>query len=306
MTNNSEDKKSEDKISNDNKDNVEKQEINLQFHWYLFSIFSVYLGSFFFPGIIVMYFMLLFFEPYVLRTTNFISLFTELKPLLVLLITPLVFIGCYLLHMFFVALLTRLFWRFTEKMSPSKDGIIPRNVPSKTLNYYHIRSFIIKYPKYLFTKGAFPWLITWLYNFVGSNKIGKGTTLEEQICADKFIRIGKNCFIGINSVLTSHLVEGIFGNVVYFEVKLGDNVTCGAFNTIGPGCELKDNCHLLPLGSTAKFYFMKGDHYYFGLPFRKIFKKKVMDYLDLTEEDLKRSEELDKQRQSKNKMKEKK
>ena len=43
MTNNSEDKKSEDKISNDNEDNVEKHEINLQFHWYLFSIFLQYL-----------------------------------------------------------------------------------------------------------------------------------------------------------------------------------------------------------------------------------------------------------------------
>ncbi|MFX1257544.1 MAG: hypothetical protein ACFFAN_06785 [Promethearchaeota archaeon] len=296
--------KSEEQIPSSKEKEVEKHEINLQFHWYLLSIFLVYAISFSIPGIIFMLYLLLFFVPYFLGTHNFFSIFTELNPLIALITMPLIIIGCYLLRLLFIALITRILWRITEKKSPSKDGIIPRNIPSKTLDYYHIRSFLIKYPKYIFTKGAFPWLITWLYNFVGSNKIGKGTTIEEQICGDKFIKIGKNCFIGVNSVLTSHLVEGLFGNVIYFKVKLGDNVTMSAFDIIGPGCELGDNCYIFPLASTAKYYVLKGNNYYYGLPLRKIFKKKIKEYLNVSEEDFNRNKELtEKQIQLKNKAK---
>ena len=63
---------------------------------------------------------------------------------------------------------------------------------------------------------------------------GKGSTIEESVGSDKFIGVGKNCYIGVNSTLASHLVRGIFGNISYFEVKLKDNVTLAAMNQIGP------------------------------------------------------------------------
>jgi hypothetical protein len=195
----------------------------------------------------------------------------------------------YLLHLFFIAVITRLWWSLTEKMCPTKNGVIPRNVPSDTLNYYHIRSFIIKYGKYAFTKGIFPWFANWYYNFVGSCKIGKGTTIEEEISADKFIDVGDNCYVGVNSAICSHTVEGIFGRIPYFEIKLGNNVTCSAFGIVGPGCELSDNSYVLPLGGFGKNSKAKGFHYYFGLPARKIFHKKLMDYLKITDADLEKN-----------------
>jgi hypothetical protein len=36
----------------------------------------------------------------------------------------------------------------------------------------------------------------------------------------------------------------------------------------------------------------KGNSYYYGMPLRRIFKKKVMEYLKVSEEDLNRAEEL--------------
>jgi acetyltransferase-like isoleucine patch superfamily enzyme len=156
---------------------------------------------------------------------------------------------------------------------------------------------MIKYPKNSVIKGPFPWLANWMYNFIGTNEIGKGTTIEEQACGAKFIEVGDNCYIGVNSILTSHLVEGIFGNIAYFKIKLGNNVTFSALNCIAPGTEINDNSYLLPLACTSKFNNLKGNNYYFGIPLRKIFTKKLQGFLQLTKEDFDRDEELRKKQQ---------
>ncbi|GAG96489.1 unnamed protein product [marine sediment metagenome] len=132
---------------------------------------------------------------------------------------PVVIIICYLVHLFSIGIATKIIWAITERISPTKDGIIPRNIKSKAADYYHIRSFILKYGKNVFTKGIFPWLSNWFYNFAGTSIIGKGTTIEESLVNDKYINVGKNCYIGIASSLASHVVDGIFGNISYFEVK---------------------------------------------------------------------------------------
>ncbi|TFG28939.1 MAG: hypothetical protein EU532_04200 [Promethearchaeota archaeon] len=294
----------EETISSDNYKEIEPKEVNMQYHLYLFFFIVIYFGSFLLPGILYMLYYLVIFQPFVLENPNFLSLFTNLNSLLALLLFPVIMIISYFLHLVFIGIVTKLWWSFTEKMSPTKDGIILRSVPSDTLNYYHIRSFIIKYGKYAFTKGIFPWLSNWFYNFVGSSKIGKGSTIEEEIVADKYIDVGENCYVGVNSAICSHVVEGIFGRIPYFEIKLHDNVTCSAFNIVGPGCDIGENSYLLPLGSTGKHQNTKGGNYYFGLPARKIFTKKVMNYLKISQEDLERDKQL-REAQLTNKQKEK-
>jgi acetyltransferase-like isoleucine patch superfamily enzyme len=145
---------------------------------------------------------------------------------------------------------------------------------------------MIKYGKNSFVKGIFPWLSNWFYNFVGSSKVGKGSTLEESICNERFGIVGKNCYFGASSTLATHLVDGTFGNINYFHVKVGDNVTAAATNLISAGSELHDNSYLLPIASAGKHSVLKGNNYYWGIPLRKIFRKKTMDYLDLTPTEL--------------------
>jgi len=285
-------KTSKKSVQNYENNEIIKQEINLQFHWYLASFFVIFFGSLIIPAIILMVYVMLFYLPSFLETKSFILLFTQLKPFLASLFMPLIIILCYLIHIFIVGLITRWFWRITERKSPSKTGIIPRNIPSKTLNYYHIRSFMIKYPKNAVIRGPFPWLINFLYNFVGTNKIGKGTTIEEQFGADKFVDIGKNSYIGVNSGFSSHAVEGIFGNIAYAKIKLGDNVTTAALNCLAPGVEINDNSSLFPLAGATKYSTLKGDNYYYGVPLRKIFKKKVSHYAGITEEQLNEADSL--------------
>lgn len=291
----------EDELKNE----IIKEEVKMQFHWYMLSFFIIYFGSFLIPGIIFISYIMLAYKPYFLDYGTFISLFTDLRSLLASIFMPFVLIICYLIHLFLVALITRWLWRFTEKKSPSKSGIIPRNIPSKTLNYYHIKSFLIKYPKNAFSRGPFPWLLKWMFNFVGTNRIGKGAVIEEQLAGDRFVEIGENTYIGTNPGISSHAVDGIFGNISFAKVKIGNNVTSAGFNCFAPGIEIGDNSWWLPMTGATKYNILKGNSFYFGAPLRKIFKKRLMEYLQITEEDLKRAEKLNRKLSSLNKRKNK-
>ncbi|MFW9941716.1 MAG: hypothetical protein ACFFFT_11805 [Candidatus Thorarchaeota archaeon] len=278
---------------NISEEQVPLEELKIQYFLYLLIFFTIYFTSYLIPVILFFTYVFLFFLPYFLETTSIISLFTEIKPIVSLISFPPVLISCYLIRLFFVGLITREFWRLSEKKSPSKSGIIPRNFASKTLDYYHMRSFMIKYGKNTFTKGAFPWLSNWFYNFVGSSKIGKGSTLEESVGNDKFIDVGENCYIGVNSTLASHLVEGTFGNIAYFKIKVGNKVTVAGANQIGPGVEMNDDSCLLPLATAFKHSILKGNNYYWGIPLRKIFRKKIIQYLDVSSQDLEINENIE-------------
>ncbi|GAF81239.1 unnamed protein product, partial [marine sediment metagenome] len=179
-------------VSTDSEDSEEEpviEELNMQYGLYMFLFFVIYYISWIGPGFIFMAYFMMVFREYFLDAPTFIAIFTELNPLLALLLMPLVIIVCYLVHLLLLGLATKIIWATTEKISPSKNGIIPRNIKSKAADYYHIRSFILKYGKNTFVKGIFPWLSNWFYNFVGASKIGKGTTIEESLVNDKFITV---------------------------------------------------------------------------------------------------------------------
>jgi len=287
----------------DSGSDIPRELVHFQYHKYMAFFFAIYVGSYLAPVIVLMFYLFLILKPLFLEVDSLIVILTGPDTLIVFLTIPLVVIIFYLSHLFFLGVFTRIFWRYTEKKSPSKDGIIPRDINSKTADFYHYRSFMIKYGKNAFMKGFFPWLINWFLNFVGAGVIDKGTTFEESVLNDRNIVVGKNCYIGVNSTLCTHVVEGIFGNIIYFKIVLGENVTLGGFNQIGPGGDLKENSYLLPMAAATKFNTTKGDNYYFGMPLRRIFKKKIMNYLKISENDLSRAEEL-RVRQEKKKLEE--
>ncbi len=278
-----------------------KQEPSARYQWCGLVFITTYFISWFIPGVFFFSYTYLFFVPFVLETTNFMTLFLDLRSLITFFCFPLVLMGAYLLHLLITALAIKFWYAVSQRIVSSKEGIIPRNITSKTLNLYHIRSFILKYPKNLVVKGLFPWLFTWVFNFIGSCEYGKGTTVEEEVLGDKFAETGENCYIGPNASLATHLVEGIFGNIYYFKIKCGDNVTVSCESPLAPGTHLEDDTYVLPLGAALKFTRNKGDNYYFGMPIRRIFTRKVKSYLDLTDEDLERAEMLNKKRRAKKK-----
>ena len=285
--------------SEDSEEETVIEEVRMQYGIYMLLFSIIYYISWIGPGFIFMAYFMMVFRAYFLEAPTFVAIFTELNPLLALLLMPIIIIICYLVHLLFTGFATKIIWAITEKISPSKNGIIPSNIKSKAADYYHIRSFILKYGKNVFVKGIFPWLSNWYFNYLKASNIGKGTTIEESILNDKFLTVGENCYIGFNSSLATHVVEGIFGNISYFEIKLKDNITFAAMNAIGAGSEVSDNSFLLPLASAQKHAIIgsqgekKRFGYYFGLPLRKIFKKKLKDYLGLSLEDLERNENME-------------
>ncbi|MFW9818683.1 MAG: hypothetical protein ACFFE5_03655 [Candidatus Thorarchaeota archaeon] len=279
----------------ENKEEIVKEEIKLQYHIYISIFIVIFYSSWVLPGICFFWYFLQVFIPHFLDVANFFLIFIQLESLLTFLSMPFVLIGCYLLHLFLIGLSTKIFWAISEKISPTKEGIIPRNISSKVANYYHIRGFMIKYGKNAFNKGVFPWLNNWFFNFVGSSKIGKGTTLEESVVNDKFLEIGNNCYLGVNSALATHVVEGIFGNISYFKIKFGDNVTGATTNLIGAGSEIRDNSFMLPLACATKHSIVgkpPSVNYYWGMPLRRIFRKKLMNYLGVSIKDLEINENI--------------
>ena len=276
----------------DSGDDIYRENVEFQYHKYFGIFLCIYCGSYLIPAIGLMFYLFLVFKPLFLGVTDLIVMFTSIESLLIFLTFPLVIICAYLIRLYFVGIITRIFWRYTERKSPTKDGIIPRNITSKTLDFYHYRSFMIKYGKNSFMKGIFPWLSNWFFNFVGASVIEKGSTFEETVSSDRNVHVKRNVYMGVNSALAAHLVEGIFGNIIYFRVNVGDNSTLGGFNIIAPGCELNDNSYLLPMAAATKYNTTQGKNYYYGMPLRRIFKKKIMGYLKISEEDLKHSEDL--------------
>jgi len=226
----------------------QKEMVQFQYYKYMAFFFFIYIGSYLVPVIALMFYLFLILKPLFLDVESFIVILTSLDSLLIFLTIPLVVVVFYLSHLFFLGFFTRILWSYTEKRSPSKDGIIPRDIHSKTADFYHYRSFMIKYGKNAFMKGIFPWLANWFFNYVGAGIIDKGTTFEESVLNDRHIDVGKNCYIGVNSTLCTHVVEGIFGNIIYFKIVLGENVTLGGFNQIGPGAELKKKLLFITIG----------------------------------------------------------
>ncbi len=273
--------------------NKNMNEVQKKYHsarYYILSFLFQYLISMGIPGILFFMFIIYLFIPNVLNTSNFFDLVLNQKSLIILLLSPGVIIFCYLLHLLLVALTTKRLYNNLEKKDPFKDGIIPREKSNKTLRFYHRKSFILKYPKYAIIKSPFPWLAVKYFNYIGVNKMGKGTTWEEQVTGDKYVISGKNCYFGPNTILTSHLVEGIFGDIKLFTIKTGDNVTFPAFGCLAPGSHLGNNVCLLPVTAAAKHDKLRDNSYFFGLPVRKIFRKKIMEYTGLTAEQIKYDE----------------
>ena len=111
----------EDSPSEDNEEDI-KQEVERNFFLYILLFIISYYASYILPIILFMAFYLLFFGPYFLENHDFISLFTDLRSLIALLTLPLVILGCYLFRLFFMGLITRIFWSPLISLNIDKEG----------------------------------------------------------------------------------------------------------------------------------------------------------------------------------------
>ncbi|MFW9818416.1 MAG: hypothetical protein ACFFE5_02305 [Candidatus Thorarchaeota archaeon] len=253
------------------------KELAVPFHFYVISGWLIIGCSFILPG------FLLFFFLFIIVIPNFFSIPFSLSYILnptiltLMLLIPLIFVSFYLLHLFFVALFTKWFYKMADKRGPTQ-GVFDRNLDesSHMLNYYHFRSFLFKYPIFAYIRSPFPWLINWELRFIGSNKIGKGTVFEDTFF-HSHIDFGRNCYIGTFSHISNHVVDGVYGeeNLTFFGVDIGNNCVFSLSNGAMPGLKMKDNSTVLPLSANIKYDQIGEDGIYGKFPVKKLTTEEI-------------------------------
>ncbi len=254
--------------------------LSVPFQAYISSGWFITGGSYILPGFLFMLFVYGVLIPNLLTIPFSFKLLLDLKIIIILLITPLIFVGLYLLHLFFVALFTRWIYRFADKRGPAQ-GIFDRNLSehSRMLDYYHFRSFLMKYPVFAIIRSPFPWLLKWELRFIGSNKIGKGTVLEESYI-HSHINFGKNCYYSTFAHISNHLVDGVYGseNLTFLGAKIGDNCVFNSLIGALPGMEVGNGATFLPMATTIKYDKLGNNGIYAGFPARKLKKEQIEKY----------------------------
>ncbi|MFX1339561.1 MAG: hypothetical protein ACFFDK_13195 [Promethearchaeota archaeon] len=257
------------------------KEMSVPFHVYILSGWWIMGGSFILPGLLFVIFIYWFLMPNLFLMPFSLNILLNLVPILILIFTPLILVGIYLLHLFFVALFTSVFYRFADYRGPAQ-GIFDRNLNEhwKALDYYHWRSFLLKYPVFVFLKSPFPWLLNWELNFIGSNKIGEGTIFEECFI-HSHLNFGKNCYMGTFAHISNHMVDGVYGteNLTFYGAKIGNNCTFNALIGGMPGLEVGNNATFLPMATTIKYDKMEDNGIYLGFPARRLDKESAKKFM---------------------------
>jgi acetyltransferase-like isoleucine patch superfamily enzyme len=256
---------------------METKEMTVPFHVYISSGLLIVGGSFIIPALLFFIFLYKILIPKLFLTPFFFWRLSDWNVMLLLLITPLILISIYLLHLFFVALFTSGFYRFADYRGPAQ-GIFDRNLNEhwKALDYYHWRSFLLKYPIFIFLRSPFPWLLNWELRFIGSNRVGKGTIFEECFI-HSHLNFGRNCYMGTFAHISNHMVDGVYGseNLTFYGAKIGDNCIFNALMGGMPGLEVGNNATFLPMATSIKYDKIEGDGIYSGFPVVKVKNDKI-------------------------------
>ncbi|TFG26092.1 MAG: hypothetical protein EU532_10805 [Promethearchaeota archaeon] len=257
------------------------KELSVPFHVYIISGWWIVGGSFIIPGILFFIFIYWVLIPNLFLIPFSLTLLFKLEIFSILLLTPIALSGIYLIHLFFVALFTSAFYRFADYRGPAQ-GVFDRNLheQSKALDYYHWRSFLLKYPVFAFLRSPFPWLINWELKFIGSNKIGKRTVFEECFI-HSHLNFGKDCYMGTYAHISNHVVDGVYGseNLTFYGARIGDNCIFNALIGGMPGLEVGNNATFLPMATTIKYDKLGDDGIYFGFPLRKLSDERIKQFM---------------------------
>lgn len=153
-------------------------ELSVPYLFYIIAGWIIMGCSFILPAFLFVCLLYGYLIPHLFTVPFTLEYFLEPRTILTLLLTPLIVITIYLLHLFFIALITRFFYKYSDIRGPA-EGLFDRNLSetSKALDYYHARAFLLKYPVFAVLRSPFPWVLNWELKFIGSNKIGKGTVL---------------------------------------------------------------------------------------------------------------------------------
>jgi len=103
------------------------------------------------------------------------------------------------------------------------------------------------------------------YRLIGM-KIGKNSLVGGTIMDPCLTEIGKNCTMGLFSVIYGHIHDYEKGTITMKNVKVGNNVVIGAGAIIMPGAIIEDNVKIATGAVVRKGQVLKKDKIYGGIP----------------------------------------
>lgn len=294
-----------DSKSNQKKTNEPKAELQIG----LSGIFITFIwGCSMLPSLIGLFFYYkYYFKHYQSEIAQFIPIFTKLDVFVAVTITAIVIWILYFIRLLFVILFTKISLIYCNSQSKPIEMVGATGVGKeeyKNVNIYHLRGTILRILKWSISKSVFPWMVTWAFNRVGSNKFGKNTVIEDQFICQEFLETGENVYIGQGTQASSHLVEGGYGAITLKKLKIGDNSVIGAYDLISPGVEIGPFAEIAPMSAILKFQKLKGFTKYYGLPVFRLSRHRYMKILKIPEECeevLKRTKDLKKSYKQKRK-----
>lgn len=263
---------------------TEKKKQRLQYGWYFGAFLATFFVSYALPiSLFLFYYEFVIFPVLIEGGSSGTSIVGSWPAFGTFLSLPLVVIGLYLLHIACNIFVVKGFIKWSGKYSPAREGVFERDFQESQaiLKHYHFRGFLIRYIKWKLSKSLFPWLVNWGLNAIGTVQIGKNVTLEDHYLAHEFFDIGENSYVGHGTIITTHVVEGVFGRIVLAGDKVGKNCTIGPGVIVGPDCTLGDDAHVLMRGALPKGYNLRAGNYYWGRPVirysKRRFKRHFLD-----------------------------
>ena len=244
----------------------------------LLIIYTIHMVSYIVPIFGGIFYFFNFFYPNILFNNSVLVIFSSLNSSIIFLITPLIIICLYLIHLFTIVIISKMFYKYIKKRCPPKEDTFHWNKKTKEYDYYFIRSFLLRYLKWKVQRSPFPWVLKSVYNYVGNCHIGKGVVIEDVFSAKEFLHIGENAYIG-NCLLANHLWDK---NLTVKGINIQKNVIITDGCSISPGVDVGSDTTILPLSLTKKFSIIDPNSLYFGAPIEKV---KNFDDIEIKNQD---------------------
>jgi hypothetical protein len=192
--------------------------------------------------------------------------------LLWILVIPFIFIGIYYIYIQSLSFFTNFFMKRWNKISPPEEGTFDRkfsgnDAEDERIQYYHKRGFMIKRPVFFSKKSMFPWTVHDILNKLGGNEIHPDAMYLDSFVGLEHIKLEPGFVGGDGIVLSSHVVDSIFGNLTIAGCHCEKNSVMATNSIMAPGSHLSENTHLVALSFAIKGQKSEAkDLYLIGIP----------------------------------------
>ena len=205
---------------------------------------------------------------------------------------PLVLIGIYLLRQMTNAIVGRLIYRLYNWIRPKREFLKAKFTGplADDINMYRSRNVLLRVLKWQYTKGPFPWLAPWMFNYVGTNNVGDNVVVEECLHCPEYVDLHDNTYWGFMVGASSHAIEGNYNAFTLRRMRIDENGVVGNYTLLTPGFHLGANSQITPHSAPMKFWKTKPGTDNLGFPIARLSRSKYWNYIQLPED----KQELDK------------